>query len=290
MMNHTNPNAHTPVHAGDGTNAPTSAPTPAEPSVAMPQPVALPSLVERLARQSKKWADFASSASRMQSGTIHRKALESLLFCIDERARDFAVPTKLSGTSSYQSTLRRLAQTNPRAGHPLSVQEADDDLVVSFGEHTLGCIQSKHLPWLRTLLLSGASVRFLAVSGLDRTEGYLGCNVVLSGIGAALSCLNAGHGAPAPVGHDVHLWRTVSGGAKATVTPAGLHSDTVEWGYAGSGAAELAYAILIRFVSPCVAETLYQRFKDDVIAPMPHAGGVIRAPFVVSWLCQHGAL
>ena len=271
MMNiHPNPNTSAPVHSGDGQSAPTGAPIPstAAPRPACPAPSS-PSQAERLARQAQQWAKHALGASRMHAGTVYDKALSSLLFCLDERARDFAVPTKLSGTSKHQLALRRLVQTNPHAGHPLTTCEEDGEVTARFEGHLLGSVQSKHLPWLRPLLSAGARVRFLAVSGTTRDEGYLGCNVALSGIGAALPRLEAGTPAPLTSGEDVYLWRTLSGEARATVEPAGRHSGSPEWGYGGSGPADLAYAILLRYASPLDAEAHYQRFKEDVSPACP---------------------
>ena len=41
------------------------------------------------------------------------------------------------------------------------------------------------------------------------------------------------------------------------------------WGYGGSGPAQLALAILLRFCRKEEAERLYQKFKFEVIAALP---------------------
>ena len=305
MMNNTNNvHAHAPVQSealaasGDGHAAPSQAPilnpAPTLRSTVAALPEAGPlaqSAAERLARQAQQWSAYALSVSRLHPATVYDKTLASLLFCLDNRARDFAVPSKLAGTSRYQFALRRLDDLNPLQGHPLATSETEGgELLVRFGSTDLGCVQGKHAAWLAPLLRLGASVRFLAVSGQSRHEGYLGCNVALAGLGAAMARLEAGQPAPVTPGEDVYLWRTRSGAAMSTVTASGRHSDTVEWGYSGSGPAELAYSVLIRFAPPHAAETLYQSYKDDVIAPMRHEGGVIRASSVVAWLCRRCAL
>jgi hypothetical protein len=66
--------------------------------------------------------------------------------------------------------------------------------------------------------------------------------------------------------------------------------DGFEWGYGGSGPAELALNILAAYIGKEAAEKdgLYQEFKWDFIAPMPHSGGVIKKEDVVMWLTAKG--
>lgn len=65
-----------------------------------------------------------------------------------------------------------------------------------------------------------------------------------------------------------------------------LHSPTgFEWGYAGSGPADLALNILLRYgVTEAQAENLHQRFKDAFIATMPREGGRITRNEVIEWI------
>jgi hypothetical protein len=54
------------------------------------------------------------------------------------------------------------------------------------------------------------------------------------------------------------------------------HSPTgFAWGYGGSGPADLALNILSVFIGQEAAESLYQDFKWEFIAPMPARGGTI---------------
>ena len=55
------------------------------------------------------------------------------------------------------------------------------------------------------------------------------------------------------------------------------HSPTrPEWGYSGSGPAQLALALLADFLgSDAEALALYQQFKAEVVARLPHAGWVL---------------
>jgi hypothetical protein len=66
--------------------------------------------------------------------------------------------------------------------------------------------------------------------------------------------------------------------------------DGFEWGYGGSGPADLALSILAAYIGREAAEKdgLYQEFKWEFIAPMPHSGGVIKKEDVVMWLTAKG--
>lgn len=66
--------------------------------------------------------------------------------------------------------------------------------------------------------------------------------------------------------------------------------DGFEWGYGGSGPADLALNILAAYIGRELSEKngLYQEFKWDFIAPMPHSGGVIKKEDVVMWLTAKG--
>ena len=70
-----------------------------------------------------------------------------------------------------------------------------------------------------------------------------------------------------------------------------VHSPNgFEWGYGGSGPADLALNILAAYIGRKLSEKdgLYQEFKWDFIAPMPHSGGVIKKEDVVMWLTAKG--
>ena len=64
-----------------------------------------------------------------------------------------------------------------------------------------------------------------------------------------------------------------------------VHSPTgFEWGYGGSGPADLALNILGLYVPPAEAWRLHQRFKTEVIARLPRDGGVLQSPRIVAWI------
>ena len=92
---------------------------------------------------------------------------------------------------------------------------------------------------------------------------------------------------------DIVLWREADGTAAVNInqriikhSPAGFN-----WGYGGSGPAELALNILSIFIGQEAAERggLYQDFKDKFIVPMPKQGGVIRRKDILSWIKEKGA-
>ena len=68
------------------------------------------------------------------------------------------------------------------------------------------------------------------------------------------------------------------------------HSPTgFEWGYAGSGPADLALNILAEFIGRDRAEAngLYELFKTEFILPMPHEGGIITAIAIERWILRN---
>jgi hypothetical protein len=61
--------------------------------------------------------------------------------------------------------------------------------------------------------------------------------------------------------------------------------DGFEWGYGGSGPAQLALAILLDFTGDeALAQTFYQRFKFDRIATAPKAGFKVTGLQIRTWL------
>ena len=89
---------------------------------------------------------------------------------------------------------------------------------------------------------------------------------------------------------DIHLERSPKGYAKANVPHSIVrHSPSgFEWGYGGSGPADLALNILAPMIGQEDAEKLYQQFKWDVISRMPTEGGVIEEGAIGAWLRGHG--
>ena len=158
-------------------------------------------------------------------------------------------------------------------------------------------------------------------------SGYrLGCNVAFGHVGEALGRLDetlagpggdgagggalrlvVSNGAPGPpqdrIGipvrpeyeaitgdaEDVVLWRTAEGVARASVPHAARHSPTgIEWGYGGSGPADLALSVLLVLVGERAAGALYQQFKHEVVAHVPEEGGVLPAEDVRAWVARSG--
>jgi hypothetical protein len=59
--------------------------------------------------------------------------------------------------------------------------------------------------------------------------------------------------------------------------------DGFNWGYAGSGPAQLALAIMLE-VMPASAPDLYQQFKMDVISKLPQGDFTLKGKDVIEWL------
>ena len=65
------------------------------------------------------------------------------------------------------------------------------------------------------------------------------------------------------------------------------HSPTgIEWGYGGSGPADLALSILTQYAGQEFADRHYQQFKFDVIASIPRTGGTITAKQIEQWIAS----
>ncbi len=63
------------------------------------------------------------------------------------------------------------------------------------------------------------------------------------------------------------------------------HSPTgFEWGYGGSGAADLARSILAHAAGLKVADAFYMRFKFDVVAKLPREGFRLPESAIIAWL------
>lgn len=62
------------------------------------------------------------------------------------------------------------------------------------------------------------------------------------------------------------------------------HSPTgFEWGYNGSGPAQLALAILLDFAGGEIAEKLYQDFKWDMVSTLPRDEWTITSQGILDW-------
>lgn len=60
--------------------------------------------------------------------------------------------------------------------------------------------------------------------------------------------------------------------------------DGFEWGYGGSGPADLALSMLTDAVGAELAERHYQRFKSQFIASQPFEGFCISSALVQAWI------
>ncbi|MBN2286928.1 MAG: hypothetical protein JXI43_10805, partial [Tissierellales bacterium] len=56
------------------------------------------------------------------------------------------------------------------------------------------------------------------------------------------------------------------------------------WGYGGSGPAQLALAILLKFTDRETACNLYQKFKWEMIATLPQDDFVLSVEGVIHWI------
>ncbi len=251
------------------------------------QPALDPALC--ITRQAQRWAAFALKRSSLRPKYVHRKALSSAEFSVRVKANSLAVPSKLCGTRDRQTALRTLSDFDPKRGHQLEVTISGERLVVSFAGITLGMVQPKHVPWFKPLISFGARVHLLKVTGTDSPEKFFGCNVAFTELATAMHRLErtGDDGSPGECSvdtKDVLLWRDRDGVAQADVPHVIRHSPTgIEWGYGGSGPADLALSVLCRFTSRERAERLHQRFKHNVISTIPKQGGRIEAAFVMSW-------
>jgi hypothetical protein len=62
--------------------------------------------------------------------------------------------------------------------------------------------------------------------------------------------------------------------------------DGFEWGYGGSGPSDFALNILSIFIGEEAARAggLYQSFKFNFVAVLPHEGGTIKREDILNWI------
>lgn len=151
----------------------------------------------QLSAQAQAWQSFASPRARID---VARKAEEALAFTQRAGGRTFALPTKLVGTKAFQGNLEDLQRFHGAGLRYAELDVAPDydnaaELVASYGGLILGRFQKKHLGWLRPLLATRKiRVFLLAITGGTAEKPTLGCNVVVSGIPAAIEAQAAGYG------------------------------------------------------------------------------------------------
>ncbi len=155
-----------------------------------------------VADQAARWLAFATERTRMQPHTLIAKALQSTAFSVQRHASSFAVPSKLSGTSTHQRALWRLVSDPAEPWAALTLDAADGGLSASHDGQTVGMVQSKHLGWVRPLVSFGLTVHLARVTGHDYEAYTLGCNVVFGHVGDALGRLSVALGASGSTGGD----------------------------------------------------------------------------------------
>ena len=62
--------------------------------------------------------------------------------------------------------------------------------------------------------------------------------------------------------------------------------DGFNWGYGGSGPAQLALALLLEFTDEETARKNYQNFKWEIISPLPHKNFEMPVELVKHWLAK----
>ena len=86
-------------------------------------------------------------------------------------------------------------------------------------------------------------------------------------------------------GHDIILTRTLLGAEANVPHRIVYHSPTgFEWGYCGSGPADLALNILAIFLPDNWAMRYHQQFKGYIISKIPLLGGTITAKSITRWI------
>lgn len=81
----------------------------------------------------------------------------------------------------------------------------------------------------------------------------------------------------------------VIGGRQVPLNHRVLHSPSgMEWGYGGSGPADLAYSILCTVTDPATAERYHQAFKWDFVARLNSDRWEIDRHQVERWLAETG--
>ncbi|MEL7170025.1 MAG: DUF6166 domain-containing protein [Bacteroidota bacterium] len=84
---------------------------------------------------------------------------------------------------------------------------------------------------------------------------------------------------------DIRLWRASDGSAQANVEHVVTYSPTgIEWGYVGAGPGDLAVSILTHVAGLEATSQHAHALAHDIIARIPHEGGVIRAADMRAWL------
>jgi hypothetical protein len=81
--------------------------------------------------------------------------------------------------------------------------------------------------------------------------------------------------------------RALSNCRRTRVAEPYRHSPTgFEWGYAGSGPADTAWALLADVYDDETADELYQAFKFEIVAALPRNGWALSRHAIRRWVTQ----
>ena len=184
----------------------------------------------RIAAEAGRWLAFASERTRMAPQVLTAKALDSTAFSVAANASGFAVPSKLTGVKVHQRALWQIVRDGYRVYDELETDTAaTEGARVSYGDVTLGEIQTKHVSWVRPLIPFGLRVYLARITGSETEGRTLGVNVVFGHVGPAIAALAEALGTSAPSGD----------GSRG------------EWA-SGDGAAGLAAAAVTVFPTPAL--------------------------------------
>ncbi len=159
------------------------------PASIRPASPALPR-AESLIDTALLWREFAyTTGCRFD---VEKKALDAIVFTMQTGGHTLALPSKLEGTARRADLLlhlRRAGLRQPWQALTLSLSRKDgqDALGACWNTRLVGLCRPKHLPWLIPLLRTGRLACYvLAITGGTGHRRSLGCNVVYTGLRAAL--------------------------------------------------------------------------------------------------------
>lgn len=139
--------------------------------------------------QAGHWARLAKKATRMKQATIQQKAADSVLYTLNHSASNLAIPSKVQGASRVQDVLRGIHEEGHQGLTRLEafMQGPTDAqrIALYYRSQLVGYVQSKHQEWVRSLLPFGLHICISRITGTEREEGYLGCNIVFTNVGEA---------------------------------------------------------------------------------------------------------
>jgi hypothetical protein len=169
------------------------------------------------------------------------------------------------------------------------------------------------VPWLRQVIedsppLDGAADELVTVEVVRNTEPVSASpDVVVDWVvdrAPTFGLASVGRHADAQI-EGVTCWRAPDGTAISSIPQRHVHYAPTgfDWGFGGSGPADLAINVLARFLplapdatgvalrdGSTVSEAawaLHQQFKYDLIAALPRSGGHIPAETIRAWIATH---